>query len=734
MVKFLNPKRIIVEGILFLLILLMGWEWLAALPSFTDTGRESLWMFYIAFTAFFSLYILIPWKWVSFVASLGFFLYWYHFTLWDGPLFAKEWIISSYELMKEYGHEIIRMNWAAIDPAIRTGLFYLFVWIVVYLLYHRVIVKRKVIGLLILTITYLSVLDTFFLFDGRAPLIKSLAYGFILLAVVNLQRLEKMTRRSLFQLKLLPWFLCTLAIVLILTTVGIYAPKAEPQWPDPVSFLQAMKGGSGKGAGGIAVSGYGNDDSRLGGSFRQTMDTVFVAEVRGEKYPAHYWRGESKEIYTGKGWESYAVTGQPLLLNSIIPFSLIHTKNSILVTENVTFNNEENLIFAGGQPNQVLSLTFPDKPAEEPLLYYSQFNHRIDSRFPLKGYVIEAEIPVISEDELIAISEQYHHSTTGYPEEIMRIYTQLPETLPERVKQLGAEIVGDETNIYKKVKAIEHYLRWGSYSYQINNIPYPDEGQDFVDQFLFETREGYCDHFSTSMVVLLRTQGIPARWVKGFAYGEVTSDGENHHTITVRGKDAHSWVEVFFPGVGWVPFEPTASFSFPYQVERATADAQPVTNLDDQEQMVDNEPPEIDQSLKEKELDAKGSGVSGKQGSTKWILYLFLILLISLLVFYYRKQIWYRIEALSVVKDSGIKLIYRTYRLTLKWLGQIYAPRAEHQTIREYSASLDLNEEKKDLIRLTKTFEEVRYGERVPDLSKREFLHIWRNLIKKLRS
>src|SRR5699024_5636170 len=97
-------------------------------------------------------------------------------------------------------------------------------------------------------------------------------------------------------------------------------------------------------------------------------------------------------------------------------------------------------------------------------------------------------------------------------------------------------------------------------------IPYPEAEQDYVDQFLFDTQLGYCDNYSTSMVVMLRTLNIPARWVKGFTGGQQIDDtlanaNDSHHVYTITNANAHSWVEVYFPNIGWVPFEPTQGFS-----------------------------------------------------------------------------------------------------------------------------------------------------------------------------
>ena len=122
------------------------------------------------------------------------------------------------------------------------------------------------------------------------------------------------------------------------------------------------------------------------------------------------------------------------------------------------------------------------------------------------------------------------------------------------------ELTENEANWYDKVKAVENYFNRAEFVYSKENIPYPSENQDYVDQFLFETKIGYCDNFSTSMVVLLRAAGIPARWAKGYTEGERTIyQGDSVYEVT--NNNAHSWVEVYFSGIGWVPFEPTKGFS-----------------------------------------------------------------------------------------------------------------------------------------------------------------------------
>jgi transglutaminase-like putative cysteine protease len=153
-------------------------------------------------------------------------------------------------------------------------------------------------------------------------------------------------------------------------------------------------------------------------------------------------------------------------------------------------------------------------------------------------------------------------------------YLQLPDTLPKRVEALAAEVAGGGlTSQYERVKAVEHFLET-SYPYTKTDSELPPSGSDFVDHFLFEQKSGYCVHFSSAMVVMLRSQGIPARWVKGFTPGNVlegsslrqaaseTASADGGMTAyQVRGSDAHAWVEVYFDGAGWVPFDPTPGMS-----------------------------------------------------------------------------------------------------------------------------------------------------------------------------
>lgn len=141
-------------------------------------------------------------------------------------------------------------------------------------------------------------------------------------------------------------------------------------------------------------------------------------------------------------------------------------------------------------------------------------------------------------------------------DEIYELYTGLPDNLPDRIFTLVSAIISNADTTYGKVKSIESFLR-NNYHYTLTP-GYTPEDQDFVDYFLFETKQGYCSYYASAMCVMTRAAGIPARYVEGFVLPEEADDYGYYH---VTNQNAHAWVEVYLEGVGWVSFEPTPPFA-----------------------------------------------------------------------------------------------------------------------------------------------------------------------------
>ncbi len=135
-------------------------------------------------------------------------------------------------------------------------------------------------------------------------------------------------------------------------------------------------------------------------------------------------------------------------------------------------------------------------------------------------------------------------------DEIRMIYLRLPQMDP-RVGELARTVTGSATNNYDRAFAIQSYLR-NNFRYTLD--PPSIEPADPIGSFLFKSKSGYCEYFAAAMAVMLRTLGVPARLVNGFQTGAYNRIGKD---FVVRARDAHSWVEAYFPGYGWIPFDPT---------------------------------------------------------------------------------------------------------------------------------------------------------------------------------
>ncbi|MFY9613841.1 MAG: transglutaminaseTgpA domain-containing protein [Candidatus Dormiibacterota bacterium] len=132
---------------------------------------------------------------------------------------------------------------------------------------------------------------------------------------------------------------------------------------------------------------------------------------------------------------------------------------------------------------------------------------------------------------------------------------QLPSGVPSRVHALALRLTAGQPTEYDKVRSVVDYLQQG-YPYSLDTPRLPS-GADAVDQFLFVDKVGFCEQFASALSVLLREVGIPSRMAIGYGTGDHdTLTG----TFTVRARDAHAWVEVLFPGVGWVPFDASPGF------------------------------------------------------------------------------------------------------------------------------------------------------------------------------
>jgi hypothetical protein len=304
-------------------------------------------------------------------------------------------------------------------------------------------------------------------------------------------------------------------------------------------------------AGGGGVTGYSSGDYRLGGPLTVRDEPVFTARSP----VSTYWRGESKDYYDGTGWSSRSAGPAEGAVGQT------PDPSAQIITQELLYGGQQvmNVLFAGGRIEQVEALYTAD-----------------GSQAPADSLILD--MPSGRYDFLASSGKQlgyarYNARLDGYPEAalmnaageippgIAAAFLQLPDKLPERVRELALAVSAAGTTPYAKAALLQAYLR-EHYRYSLTDVAVPANGQDFTDAFLFGTAGGYCDYFSTSLAVMLRASGIPARWVKGFAPGEVSPDETGAvQTIAVSTRNAHSWVELYLPGLGWVAMDPTPGFA-----------------------------------------------------------------------------------------------------------------------------------------------------------------------------
>lgn len=172
------------------------------------------------------------------------------------------------------------------------------------------------------------------------------------------------------------------------------------------------------------------------------------------------------------------------------------------------------------------------------------------------SYAASASIPILDPEVEGALTEnRLRAAGTEYPPHLLAVYTDLqPGTVGADVRALLATVLADyrPTNPYDTARAIESHLRSDAFTYDTDVLDVECGDRGVADCFAM-SRRGYCEHFATTMVVMLRLQGIPSRFVVGYLAGERDATG----TETILRSMAHAWVEVWFPGLGWVDFDPT---------------------------------------------------------------------------------------------------------------------------------------------------------------------------------
>jgi hypothetical protein len=335
---------------------------------------------------------------------------------------------------------------------------------------------------------------------------------------------------------------------------GHFAPirlgRVADWFVDVLPFLADLRGRVEGDEGGdagfsVATTGFGGDVQELGGPIR-TDDEVALRLQIANPPPGTvlYLRGSIRDVYTGRGWRRRPQRPADLEHPGTIAFPYPHGIPSwqvALAVQHVGIRTRA--VFSPLHPVSVQGLP-------RAVSFDELGNLAVDGRVPAeRTYRVLARIP-----QLMPGNVPPDHSL-GVSDE----YLQLPADLPARVGELARAITRDAGDDLARIRAIQTYLRGIPYT---ERPPPTPRHRDFADFFLFDLRRGYCTYHSTAMVVLLRSVGVAARWVEGFAV-PLPPATAGVLEVRVANRHAHAWVEAFIPGMGWFTFEPTPAFPEP---------------------------------------------------------------------------------------------------------------------------------------------------------------------------
>ncbi len=257
-----------------------------------------------------------------------------------------------------------------------------------------------------------------------------------------------------------------------------------------------------------------------------------------------YWRGLTYDHYTGHGWETGGTTTIPYEAGETA--GRMREKQHLVRQEVVPLTDLGGLLYAAGTlttVDQTFQVAWRARFLDSET--YTDFFAAAVAGGETDPYRADSLVPFFDEAELRAIEGDY-------PDWIAEKYLTLPEDVSDRVRALARDLTAVEPTPYDRALAIEGHLRQFPYTL---DLPAPPADREIADYFLFELQRGYCDYYATTMVVLARAAGLPARLATGYIGGSYDPESSRY---TVTADLAHSWPEIYFPEYGWIPFEPTA--------------------------------------------------------------------------------------------------------------------------------------------------------------------------------
>ncbi|MBQ0140273.1 MAG: transglutaminase domain-containing protein [Kurthia sp.] len=721
---------------LYVLIFLMLREWLLPIMELTDTGYYGLFILFILICLITNLFNLNPWLSACIkVIYIIWFMLFIH-TPENGP-FINSFIESI--------QAIFTGDWTSIDNSVKSMLFLILLWMTVYLIHHWLTIRRSIMLFFIITVLFLALLDVFTTYNAETSIIRVMIIGLLLTGVLFVEKLmsEYGMKASVGNYSKL--IVPLLLMIIASTLFAFIMPKKEASenLPAPIQEVVKWANSSMNTTGKI---GYVENDDKLGGDFE--TDNAPVLNYEADE--SQYLRIESKSTYTGKGWERAAkdVYVNPFVYKDVIKTDLPRGLDDTTLIMPIKMDKKYNFLVQPYGVYQVLSSNEKDNG------FYREVEsgkiRAVVRKEPitLLNYNVSYRAPIYSEKELDKSRIEMIKKDTALSKDERTINLQVPKNLPKSVSRLALEITQEQESVYDKANAIVEYFRTAGFEYSRVNVGYPTDGEDYVARFLFDTQVGYCDNFSTSMAIMMRTIGVPTRWVKGFSPGDVngTNPDTKMKNYVVTNNNAHSWVEVYIPNVGWMPFEPTIGFGgFDNQIEeeKETASSAPQNKADELEQKKKEE-----QQKKEKEQQDKLKKEEQKKETQKkeveknkdtsaptiiWVIVGTLLLVIVAIWLFIKRHTW--LMKLTIwsynKKQVSLNTAYNKLLRYLKKHKQLI--REEGETLADFAKRVDMQLNTTDMMHLTLLMEQELYDPNAKPKHWNDFKEYWENLINKTR-
>ena len=272
-----------------------------------------------------------------------------------------------------------------------------------------------------------------------------------------------------------------------------------------------------------------------------SLALTVTTSSRLDESAGFYMRAKAFRHYDGRGW-SNPDSGMDVRVEPNADLDPSLYPHVLPVWQSVTRHNQSSLLYAIPEPVRATVSLAPERDAGGTALFYRAGGQQ--------SYNVLSNVPRLGEDVLTSVTLD---SVAESVDDYLLGYVQLPDTISEPTRTLASQLVSGHSTLYGLGLAVEAHLREYPYDLEVS-LPGP-EVEDVAHHFLFDLKRGYCDYYTTAFVVLMRLAGVPARFVIGYAPGYFEQYTEEW---TFTDAQAHAWPEVWFPGLGWIPFEPTA--------------------------------------------------------------------------------------------------------------------------------------------------------------------------------